>query len=143
MASGTSRPLKLAKHSVGLPPLEPPKRARVTGTQQAIFSMSDSIQTLATAFASRQQGQSGSHAMPALAPTTPQRRTSAIQRLSQIDRDLSVRTHSLIITLFQENIAAADTYMALDVEDIELRRAWMQTTLAEHHPSVTFSDFET
>lgn len=78
-----------------------------------------------------------------MASTTPQRRTSAIQRLSQIDRNLSVRTRSTIIALFQDNVAAADTYMALDPADIELRRAWMWRLLVGQHPGMTFDDLDT
>ena len=81
-----------------------------------MFSVSDSIQSLAAAFSTR-QGQPRPHTT---SPTTPQHRTMAIQCLSQIDRDLSVWTCSAMITLFQENIPAADTYMALDIKDTEL-----------------------
>ena len=61
----------------------------------------------ATTFSTQQQGQPGPHAASL---TTPQHHTSAIQCLSQIDCDLSVWTCSAMITLFQENIAATDTY---------------------------------
>lgn len=80
--------------------------------------------------------------MPNLAPTTPQRCTSAIQCLTQIDRDLSLKTRTALISIFQNDLAAADTYIALGVEDAELRHAWMQSTLVEHHPGSYFPDLE-
>lgn len=108
--------------------------------QQAVLSVSNSINALASVFAINQQDcvRSGAHNPPI--PATPQHRTSAIQCLSQIDHNLSVRTHSTVIALFQDNIAAVDTYMALDPADTELRRVWMRNLLVEHYPSAEFKD---
>lgn len=133
--------MRVARRSASASHAPPPKAKRTSGHQQAILSVSDSIQTLATALVSRQTGNSSSSAAN-LVPATPQRRTIAIRRLAQIDQSLSVKTRTTLILIFQNDIAAADTYVALDADETELRHTWIRNLLAERHPGSSFPDLE-
>jgi len=49
-------------------------------------------------------------------------------RLQTLDSDLSVADHLLLIELFEENVAAADSYVNID--DTPLCRGWCALKIA-------------
>jgi hypothetical protein len=129
---------KAAKRSA---PPRPTKQRRLTGSQLAMQSVSESIQAVAAAFALRNAPLSdGKSTELGLPPSTPQRRTAAVRLLSQYEKALDVQTRSAVLSVFHVNIAAADTYMAIDPDDFNLRRAWIKTMLSEHFPDREFPD---
>ena len=101
-------------------------------------SISESIQAVAAAFTS--QNSDGKSSDLGLLPSTPHHHTTVVCLLSQYEKDLNVQIQSAVLSVFHLNIAAADTYMAIDPDDFNLCHAWIKTMLSEHFPNKEFPD---
>lgn len=132
---------KVVKRSVTPTNPRPAKVRRLTASQLALHSVSDSIQAMATALSGRTSGSAINQSLEAgPLPLTPRRRAAAVQLLSQYEKDLSVNTCSAILSAFHMRPTTADTYIAIDPADHDLCRTWLQGTLLELFPDKEFPD---
>jgi hypothetical protein len=73
-------------------------------------------------------------ALENIMPPTPCHHLNAIHAVSCLNGNFPLATQSAIITAFHHDITAADTYMAIEEADYELRHMWIHTVLVMQCP---------
>jgi len=114
--------LSSRKRSLSSVPVSDTKRARktkITGPA-AVADVADALRFVASHLASSDEANNGP-------PSTPQRRTTAIRAVTT-DKNLTHPEQLQLMGLFVSNIAAADSYLAID--DVELRTEFIRQQLA-------------
>ena len=113
-----SNPRKRAASPAPTPASKRTCKTKLTGPA-AVADVADALRYVATQFAT---GDSANNA-----PATPQRRTAAIRAVTT-DKNLTREEQVELMALFVTNIAAADSYLAID--DAELRTEFIRHRLA-------------